>query len=263
MSEASIGAILREARERKGISEEELYERTRILPQYIRYLEEDKLDFLPEPYVRGFIRTLCAALEIDAGPLLSQVSALLHPLDQQVAAEGQPEQGTQGSRRTIHAGDVLAAILILGVLGGLAFAYLRFREKWTVPKAGLIQEIPLEKGIEAEAAGAPQGAGEQAPAPVGSERVRLAVRSTDSCWVRIVADDSTEYELLLPPGGQRQFEATSNFYLKCGNAGGLVVTVNDREIGPLGKRGEVTEIWIDRNGEVRRRTEAPKPQTAP
>jgi cytoskeleton protein RodZ len=60
---ARLGALLRECREAKGVSVDDLSRATRIGPRHILALEEDRFRDLPAPvFVRGFIRSYCAAV---------------------------------------------------------------------------------------------------------------------------------------------------------------------------------------------------------
>jgi|GEM_PF-4414984 cytoskeletal protein RodZ len=261
MMEPSVGSVLRAAREQKKLTREELHAKTRILPQYIRYLEEDKFDFLPEPYVRGFLRTLCNALELDPEPLLEQVKAILHPW-QPEPSEETPGSGRRTRAKPSHLGDFVVMGLILALVGSVAYGYFRFRARWLGTESARVEEIPLEKGVAEQQELVSPPPDTQATAEARARGLmKLVLRSTDSCWVRIVADDSLQYEFLFTPGVQRTIEAASQFYLKCGNAGGLAVALNDRDLGVLGKPGEVLEVWIDAKGELRRR--APGSQRNP
>jgi cytoskeleton protein RodZ len=62
------GAALRSARERNGLSVEELSARTKINIAILRALEEERFEDAPKArvYVRGFVR--CMAEEIGADP---------------------------------------------------------------------------------------------------------------------------------------------------------------------------------------------------
>jgi len=64
----AIGAGLREARERQGLSLEQAAEATRIAARHLRALEEERFERLPEPvYARGFLREYAGFLGLDAG----------------------------------------------------------------------------------------------------------------------------------------------------------------------------------------------------
>jgi hypothetical protein len=66
--------VLRQARERRGLTFEEVAADSRIPVHYIQALETDAFDDLPAPvYVRGFLRVYSKVLDIDSVPLLAEL----------------------------------------------------------------------------------------------------------------------------------------------------------------------------------------------
>src|SRR5207245_6585261 len=60
---ASVGDYLRDLRDRRGISLEEISRVTRVASGYLQALESDRFSALPPPvFTRGFIRAYCQAL---------------------------------------------------------------------------------------------------------------------------------------------------------------------------------------------------------
>lgn len=60
------GAVLRKAREDRGLAVKELAAITRISPRLVESLENDRYDDLPaEVFVRGFLRNCARELELD------------------------------------------------------------------------------------------------------------------------------------------------------------------------------------------------------
>jgi cytoskeletal protein RodZ len=67
----SIGQTLREARERKDVSESEAAAATRIKVQHIQALEHNEFDAIAAPiYVKGFLKLYAEYLGIDPNPLV-------------------------------------------------------------------------------------------------------------------------------------------------------------------------------------------------
>lgn len=70
----AIGAVLRQARERRGLTLEQVASDSRIPVHYIQALETDAFDDLPAPvYVRGFLRVYGRLLDVDTAPLLDEL----------------------------------------------------------------------------------------------------------------------------------------------------------------------------------------------
>ena len=69
----SLGAILRTARERKGMELEDVAEVTHVRKEYLKALEEGRYQDLPEDvYARNFLRLFGQAVGLDPGPLLDR-----------------------------------------------------------------------------------------------------------------------------------------------------------------------------------------------
>jgi len=80
-----IGHILREARENKGLTLEDVQAKTRISVRYLAALEGGRYDALPTPvHVRGFLRNYARYLGLDPQPLL----------DRYLLVQGQDPQST-------------------------------------------------------------------------------------------------------------------------------------------------------------------------
>jgi cytoskeleton protein RodZ len=68
----SVGAALREARTRLGMSVADVADRIKFAPRQIKALEEDNFACLPEmAFVRGFVRSYARLLQLDPIPLLA------------------------------------------------------------------------------------------------------------------------------------------------------------------------------------------------
>jgi hypothetical protein len=75
---------------------------------------------------------------------------------------------------------------------------------------------------------------------------------------------------LFEAGDEKEWRGQSAIYMICGNAGGVVATVNGVEVGVLGARAEVVEKTWGTEGEItptptatERGTVTPTPTEAP
>lgn len=72
MQQSGVGATLREARERLGLSVDDVFARIKFAPRQILALEADDFSQLPEAaFVRGFVRSYARLLQLDPEKLLS------------------------------------------------------------------------------------------------------------------------------------------------------------------------------------------------
>ncbi|MGH7324053.1 MAG: helix-turn-helix domain-containing protein, partial [Candidatus Rokuibacteriota bacterium] len=116
----SLGAYLRERREGRGLSLEELARATRVAPRYLEALEADDLQALPPPvFARGFVRVCCQVLQAPVDEAL----ALYH--GQTGAPPPTIVEGTalrHVAPETRSSGTVLVSFVLLVVLGLALFA---------------------------------------------------------------------------------------------------------------------------------------------
>lgn len=119
----SVGATLREARERRQLSVEDIHNRLRISLRQIVALENDDFAVLPESTItRGFIRNYAKFLEIDAEPLLNAYkSSVQEPEHKNISI---PSANIPISKRqpTDWKKYVYASlVIVLGVVGWLIY----------------------------------------------------------------------------------------------------------------------------------------------
>ncbi len=79
--DSGVGAILREARNRRKVELSEVEAATRIRLRYLRAIENEEWDVLPGGvYTRGFIRTYAAFLGLDGERLAEDYRASVEAL---------------------------------------------------------------------------------------------------------------------------------------------------------------------------------------
>lgn len=88
------GAVLRQARLRHGLEIDQLAEITKISPNYLRCIEEERFDELPAPvYVRGFVGSFARSLGLDAADTVSRYMTRLE------AQRGEPKRSRLPGRK--------------------------------------------------------------------------------------------------------------------------------------------------------------------
>jgi cytoskeletal protein RodZ len=82
--------------------------------------------------------------------------------------------------------------------------------------------------------------------PLKPEKLTLSLKVQDECWIRVVVDGKQEFEGLLKKGEQQKWVAKQQLIIRAGNAGGLLVILNDEEKPKtLGKLGQVAEVTFE------------------
>jgi Helix-turn-helix domain len=131
-SEMRIGEVLKSARTRQGLDIRTVEEQTKIRIKYLRALEAEEWDVLPNPaYATGFLRTYAQLLGLDAEALVdeyrrqagAEYGVPLSPVGERVLEQGRRlgEPGGGPGLGWLLAGAaivIVGVLLVLGLTGG-------------------------------------------------------------------------------------------------------------------------------------------------
>lgn len=117
---SEIGEQLRAAREARGLSLQDVEQKTRIRAKYLAAIEAGDFAALPgDVYVRLFIKSYATFLDLDPAPLLATVGTPAPPLPEPGQLAGQwlsePLRPTP-----LPLSSIITSLLVLVVLGALA-----------------------------------------------------------------------------------------------------------------------------------------------
>jgi cytoskeletal protein RodZ len=256
----SVGAYLRQLRETRGVSLEEIARVTRVSSSYLHALEADDFSALPVPvFTRGFVRAYCQTL----GETPDEALALYEGRSELPASTAAPAPRAVTARVTGVAphvttesrnrGPVLVSFILLVVLGVALFAItlaLQSGRETSEERRGARGTTSTAPSGSAgrPADGASSGA-TSAPASslaaagmsgaTQSNGYRLVARAVESTWIRVRTEEGLTTEETIPAGQSREWFSTKPFTLTVGNAGGVKLEVNGRAIPPLGPSGVV------------------------
>lgn len=127
--DSGIGAILRDARNRRKVDLSEVEAATQIRIRYLRAIENEQWDVLPGGvYTRGFIRTYAAFLGLDGeklaedfrrsgAPAATGLPGPIQPRPRSAPRQGLPRVPARVWAALISAG-LIAVVVIVGLSGG-------------------------------------------------------------------------------------------------------------------------------------------------
>lgn len=248
----SIGQVLREERERRKLSLDDVYEATKITTSNLSAIEEDRFDVFPNRvYARAFLRDYANYLGINSADLLMKYESVWNYKQE---PESAPVVKKSGLR-------VLGYVsLLLVIMGGLAVAVIMGwghrpgQEVIQKPKverqakpqkevAELPRTNPLLHTKAEEEAVKVEKTPEPEKAPVVPDKLALSVTAVDNVWVRIISDGKKVFEGIMPAGSAKSFEAAKNMTIRAGKAGAVKLKLNGVDqpsLGTLGTPGEKT-----------------------
>jgi cytoskeleton protein RodZ len=263
---SALGEEFRSAREARSLSLSDVAERLHIRSVYLAAIEDEDWHVIGAPvYVRGFMRTYARFLGLDPEAAVARFAATV-PVGTPAATAPRGAAASAGEKRTgDRATPSLAAVLsiVVAVLVVLFVGYEFYQYR-----AGSPATAPLADGSAAPAAAvaaAPADAGSAAPdasvsadplaaippiapSPAAVAKRGLAVRVTETSWLRVTVDGTVVLEGTLPAGAAKSFSGKVAD-VRVGNAGGVKIAVNGKTLGPLGASGDVVERHFVLTGE--------------
>lgn len=295
-----IATLLRQARESKGISLEEVKTATRIPMYYLEVLEggRDTRFLADRLYLIPFLRNYATFLGVNPGTAVAQF-----------ITEWQRVEASAVHSERVHepfrfSPLIVLLLLLVALLVTLSFVWhsggIDSLWQWTKeeppssslssgpstelrtglpsspetaaeppvlssPPSSLSSDLPSsspETSVESSVPPSPPpsspaeaGAREIIPAPIEASPTALAtpkpeqpsteaphllrIRARERAWVRATIDGEQEKDVLLQPGEEVEWSARERFILTLGNAGGVNLTFNGKDLPSLGVSGQV------------------------
>ncbi len=249
-----IGGILREARERKGATLDQIEETTKIKKRYLLALEHEEWDRMPgKVYAKGFLRTYARYLGLDEHALGDMYElAVRETAKVQANAGPAPAVAPEAPRRRrevdLQNKPKRKSVLILCVVSAvvLYFAQWAYKayyladhgDKEPTPPAIILPQpdpLPTEPVVETE--------------PVILTSFTLKMVATENCWFRLKNQGQQIHEATIRAGETLEFPELQEIELRMGNAGGVIISLNDLELPSLGRSGQtMTKFYSIRDG---------------
>ncbi|HEV8338399.1 MAG TPA: RodZ domain-containing protein [bacterium] len=248
-----LGESLRRAREARGLSLAQAERLTKIRAVYLDALEEERFATLPpRPYAKGFVRIYAAALGLDPGALLDAFDAHLPavaptPLSQAAEIPLEPPAPPSRLRRLV----TMALWILIPVVIALAVVlYVNVRDfVRTGPRAASSPSPApapaspppsvLPGAVPLPAASPSPAATPVPPAPQAVEGIAVALAVTEESWLRVTVDGRRIFQGLMYPGDTATWTAQRELEVRIGNAGGVTLIVNGRDLGLAGRPRQV------------------------
>ncbi len=259
-----LGQLLLEKRQEKGLSLEQVEKATKIRGKHIKALEEGDFAALPERvYVKGLLRNYALYLGLDPKEVWE-----LFEKEAEGAAEGEmakpsafrPMNIPLAPPSWLTPGLLMAILLGVALLAFGAWAAYRYLPPLLPTIRGEAPITPLATASKVPSAPTstplpthtftftPMPTPSLTPVPTITPTstkplygVEVRLRVVERSWLRVTVDGRVEFEGILEKGAQRTWRGDS-VALRCGNAGGVEVTVNGEDLGLLGERGQVVEL---------------------
>ena len=240
MTDIPVGELLRRTRLHYGQSLEDVAHNLNIRPRQLDAIENGDLDALPAPvYTIGFIRAYADYLKLDTQQVVNLFKAQSHvgTNTKRDLNFPMPKADNTIPKWWIIALGLCAAVLILfmwGVLhkdGSTPAVPVIIDEAVIMPPEIAQTEAPSEQTIKEE--------NEEQPTPT-AQPANIVIMVLEDSWVEVKDTDGKRIVArVLKKGESYNVESSPDLLMTLGNAGGVVLSINEKDIAPIGKSGEI------------------------
>lgn len=255
--------MLRVARERQGLTLQQLSETTKISPSVLTAIETNDVGQLPGGlFIRAFVRSYAAEVGLDPE---QTVDALLEAYPEQrhdtvVRPRDEPAGSHHGQERSGLGGTATGLLVISVFVVGLLLYFGLRSSNGSDGDGEVVVDDAVADGAPPSVEVAPQVV---PPAPAGSPFVAapaspvvepaasgpltVAVHPTAPCWVSVTIDGERVFAGVVGAGEREVYEASSQIVLNVGDAGVFDFSINQQPGRALGDAGQVVTVEIDRD----------------
>lgn len=275
---------LREQREKSGISLQQLATKTRIDIKFLEAIDQGNFAFLPELYVKAFIKQYAKTVGLDENLMIKKYEAAKEgkeynpnqpepeiikeePVKKETPQEPKlkptppaksyienpldkkSEQGNKTSKQNL-------IWLVVGSVAVLAFVLIyifMFNKNDKI----VVEETPIEEILKQETQRyeekpttqiSTDSTNSSANVPESTDSLYLTFFAKETSWVNVVLDNNRVQEFTLYPNTKFTIAALNDFKVTVGNSGGVSLQLNNQPVDFSGRSGSVRHFELDRTG---------------
>ena len=283
---------LKQIRESKGLSLEEISKKCRLPLKYLQDIEAGKLDNLPAGYDRIFLKRYLKEIKEDkeevwrdfnlffgTGPLQKEIpyssdipeKKTKPVVVEEIADVSKGEVKTPNFLQKLlakwnlekfhHLFWIFITVLIVGIVGFFAFQQYQYVKNST-PE---IKEISVSEYIsemqKQDSMLTPEANDSTGIAADSTLDFTVELRSVQRTWIREIRDQRDTVEYILSQGSKRKISARESVRLMMGRADGVQIWVNQDSLGVAGRSDEVViSLVLNQKGIVEKRLKKPEPK---
>jgi len=260
-----VGTKLRQERLAGGLTLEDISRATKVSVRYLEAIETDDFERLPGLiFTRNFVRQYALTLKLDPDPLLS---CLPKQDESTVRLPDLPERprSYSSSWDPRFSSIVSSTFWLTLAIGAAIAAYVHFNQTGPTHTANTPALIPRPRAVEIQNATAKvtppiadQAQADIAPAvPAPEEKtsaesaeppVQVIVTAHQTAWLQVTVDGKSAFTGTLQANESRQVSAAEQVKIIAGNAGALTISLNGKELAPIGTVGQVRVVRLTAEG---------------
>ncbi|NCO67782.1 MAG: hypothetical protein COY75_02350 [Nitrospirae bacterium CG_4_10_14_0_8_um_filter_41_23] len=242
-----VGELLRKRREESGQDLREISKTLRIRYESLKAIEDEEFEKLPAGvYVKGYIREYAELLNIDPEIVINAYLKEVSPPKDEKKEILEKKIAHKKKLKIRYLLIPSLLVLLIITIAFILFPSSREKPRITPSPVETKKEILPPATVETK---------KEIPLPsVESKKESileaknpphiLEVFATETTWLSVNIDNTDAKEMLLKPGESVKLQAKNVFSLKIGNAGGLKLVFDGKEIGEIGEKNQVIKLTL-------------------
>lgn len=231
-----IGKIIKERREKKGVSLEDAHKVTKIQKKYLIAIEEGDVSvFLAEVYYKSFVISYANYLGLNQEELIERLNIKKREQEKEFVMQENPEDNKKNIKKLLIG---FTSVIVVALF--LFFIYMQKHISNVPSSAEIIEEIQLQNNKISDQNEVKKNLLQEGKKPVANIKQKLDVEAKSTVWLKVNCGNVTVYEGIVTKGNKKSWEADESFTLTVGYAPGVNVFFNGDKVDVL--RGAVQDV---------------------
>lgn len=281
---------LREQREKSGITIQQIASKTRIDKKFLEAIDQGNFSFLPELYVKAFVKEYARVIGLDEEETIKKFSLAREGKDYNEVLEQeklenekakeqkkiesvQPKPNTKSAPVKSYYDDSLnkkeqdsqdndKIKLMYAAVAGVTVLVLAILYLFVFNKTDkiIVEETPIDEIVSDNSQRFEEKflPNEQGNETLPADSLTFEIFSSETTWVNIITDDQKVTEFTLYPNSGRKLTARNSVSGTVGNSGGVILKLNNKQVEFSGRMKSVRHFRIDRAGNLEYLNTPPK-----
>lgn len=271
---------LKEARIKSEASIQQIASKTRIDLKFLENIENGNFSFLPDLYIKAFIREYAKFVGLDDQITLKKFEAARHGkqydelgnTEEEVKkTKPEKEEPSPKSRETLKKVPTFEAynssssesegsskvdkkkMTMIGAAGGavvlliiIYFAFFNNSSEIVVPEKPYSEVVQDNQPRYVQ--DAPNKQTQEITNTTAGDSLSLLVQTDDSSWIKVLLDSTRVVEYTLLPHTEKDIKALRSYKMIVGNASAIQFKLNNKLLKFTGNKHEVKYVSIDSTG---------------
>lgn len=273
---------LKKARKEHNLNLQQLSAKTKIDIKFLEAIEAGDFAFLPELYVKAFIKEFARVVGLDEQKIVKKYEnikegKLYEEAEEQADLKEQapvketrsekkhiPKQPQQISPPVQHYDATIPPsipdnsafrmkqkkLIMIGSVAAVIIFLLVYLLFFNSDSDVIITEKPIEEVIEnrKQRFVEEETPAEQSAVTQSADSLNLTIFSGDTSWVRIIFDNKRADEFILFPNSQKNLKTGNNFKITFGRSSAVKLQLNNQPLDFTRRGSEVSYVFIDSSG---------------